>query len=61
MSHVVRVRSIICYLAVHKLMISAADIASKLNLSPSAVSKSAVRCRMDRIEKQIENDMFVLE
>ena len=53
-----RLRSIICYLAEDKLMISGADIARKLNLSPSAVSKSAVRGRMDSLAKQIENDIF---
>jgi len=56
MSHVVRVRSIICCLAVHKLMISAADVARKLDLSPSVVSKSAVRGRMDSLLKRIQND-----
>ena len=53
-----RARAIICYLAVDKLMISGADAARKLNLSPSAVSKPAVRGRMNSLAKQIENDIF---
>ena len=55
---VARARSIISYLAIDKLMISGADVARKLNLSPSAVSKSAVRGRVDRFRKQIENNIF---
>ena len=39
-------------------MISAADVACKLNLIPSAVSKSAVMDRTDSLGQQIENDVF---
>jgi len=39
-------------------MISGADVARKLNLLPSAVSKSAVCGCMDSFAKQIENDIF---
>jgi hypothetical protein len=53
-----RARSVICYLAVDKLMISGADVARKLNLSPSAVSKLVVRGRMDKLAKQIEKEIF---
>ena len=53
-----RARSVICYLAVDKLMISGADVARKLNLSPSAVSKLVVRGRMDSLAKQIEKEIF---
>ncbi len=56
-----RARSIICYLAVDKLMISGAYIAAQLNLSPSTVSKSAARGRMDCLAKQIENNLFSLK
>lgn len=53
-----RARSIICYLAVDKLMISGADFVLKLYLSPSAVSKSTARGHTDSLAKQIENDIF---
>jgi hypothetical protein len=33
-------------------------VAYQLNLSPSAVGKSAARGRMDSLAKQIENDIF---
>ena len=51
-------RSIVCYLAVEKLMTSGAYAARILDLCASAVSKSAVRGRMDSLAKEIENDMF---
>ncbi len=57
-STVFRVRATICYLAVDKLIISGADAARKLNLSPSAISKLAVRGRMNSLAKQIKNDIF---
>ncbi|MCK4486352.1 MAG: hypothetical protein KAU38_06240 [Desulfobacterales bacterium] len=51
-------RSIVCYLAVEKLMISGAYAARILDLCASAASKSAARGRMDSLMKQIENDIF---
>jgi len=53
-----RARSIICYLAINKMGISGATIARRLMLSPSTVSKSAVRGQIDRLTKQIENEIF---
>ena len=57
---VARARSIICALAVDKLMISGSSVASILNLSPSAVSKLATRGRKDSRREKIENDIFDL-
>ena len=55
---VARARAIICCLAVDKLMISGADVARKLDLSPSAVSKLAARGRVDSITKRIADNLF---
>jgi putative transposase len=41
--HVVEARAVLCYLAVRKLGKTAVELAGDLNISPSAVSKSAVR------------------
>jgi hypothetical protein len=57
---VARARSIICAMAVDKLMISGANVASMLSLSPSAVSKLASRGRKDSRKEKIENDIFDL-
>lgn len=51
-------RSIICYLAINKMGISGTTIARRLMLSPSTVSKSAVRGQIDRRTKQIESEIF---
>lgn len=45
---VARARSIICCLAKEKLMVTGADVARKLNLSPSTVSKLASRGYLTR-------------
>ncbi|MHC4792612.1 MAG: helix-turn-helix domain-containing protein [Planctomycetota bacterium] len=55
---VARARSIICCLAIDRLMVSGTDVAQKLNLSPSAVSKLANRGRMDDLLSEIENTVF---
>ena len=39
----VKVRSVLCYLAVRKLRMSATKVALKLNITPSAVSKLVMR------------------
>jgi len=39
----VKARSVLCYLAVRKLRMSATEVALKLNITPSAVSKLAMR------------------
>jgi putative transposase len=49
-----RARSLLCYLAVNRLMISCTDVARKLNISPSAVSKSAIRGRSDDVSAKVE-------
>jgi REP element-mobilizing transposase RayT len=55
---VVRARSIICCLAIDRLTVSGTDVARKLNLSPSAVSKLAHRGRKDVLISEIENTIF---
>jgi len=53
-----RVRSIICCLAVDRLALSGAEVARKLNLSPSAVSKLLARGRKDSLAKETEDIVF---
>jgi REP element-mobilizing transposase RayT len=55
---IARVRSIICALAMDRLMISGAEVARKLNLSPSAVSKLVYKGRQDRLIKALEKELF---
>ena len=55
---VARARSIICCLAIDKLMNSGADVARELNLTPSAVSKLASRGRKDNLCEAIEMKLF---
>jgi REP element-mobilizing transposase RayT len=55
---VARARGIICCLAVDELMISGREVARKLHLSASAVSKLAARGRTDGLLKDIGDDMF---
>jgi len=55
---VARARGIICCLAVDQLMISGREVARRLHLSPSAVSKLAARGRMDGLVKRIRGDIF---
>jgi REP element-mobilizing transposase RayT len=57
---VARVRSIICCLAVDQLMIHGAEVARQMNLSTSAVSKLAIRGRLDPAAKEIARDIFNL-
>jgi REP element-mobilizing transposase RayT len=53
-----RARSIICCLAIDKLMKSGASVARALNLSPSAVSKLAHRGRKEDLCDEIEKKLF---
>ena len=53
-----RARSIICHLGINKMGMKGIKIARKLKLSPSTVSKSAVRWQADSLSKQIENILF---
>jgi hypothetical protein len=48
-----RARSIVCFLAADKLGISGRQVARKLNLSPSAVSKALIRGRNDHLSESI--------
>lgn len=55
---VCRARSIICCLAVDRLALSGADVARKLNLSTSAVSKLLLRGRKDSLAEEIAKDLL---
>jgi chromosomal replication initiation ATPase DnaA len=55
---VARARSIICCLAIDRLMNTGAGVARELNLSPSAVSKLANRGRIDNLCEEIEKKLF---
>jgi putative transposase len=57
---VCRARRLLCYFAVSKLMMSCADIARKLNISPSSVSKAVMRGRSDSLLEEIERDVFYI-
>ena len=54
-----RARAITAHIAIDRLRISGAEIARKLNLTPSAVSKLAARGRKDRLSPVIEAKLFV--
>jgi len=51
-------RSIICSLAADRLKINGAEVARKLELSPSAVSKLASRGRKDDLATRIADNIF---
>jgi REP element-mobilizing transposase RayT len=55
---VARARSIICALAIDRLMSSGAEVAHKLSLSSSGVSKLVVRGREDSLYEEIEKELF---
>ena len=55
-----RARAIICYLASERLGISGAQLARKLQLSPSAVSKLIRRGRQDGLTNKIDSHLFKL-
>ena len=51
-STITKARSLFCYLAVRKLMISCADIARALNISPATVSRATRRgAKLSNLEK----------
>jgi len=50
-------RSIICCLAVDQLMLSGTFVASRLNLTPSAVSKLASRGRLETETREIAKEL----
>ncbi|MGD9301182.1 MAG: helix-turn-helix domain-containing protein [Desulfobacterales bacterium] len=53
-----RARSILSYLAVRKMMISCAEVARALNISPSAVSKAVIKGRALIDRKQIQKQLL---
>ena len=53
-----RARSLLCHLAVNRLMISCVEVAKKLKLSQSAVSKAAFRGRSDSLAVEIEQELL---
>ena len=53
-----RIRSIICFLAMDKFMISRVTAAGQLGLSPSGVSKLISRGRLDDLSEQIAESVF---
>lgn len=53
-----RARSIVCCIAVNRLMLSCVEVARELNLSSSSVSKSAIRGRCDSLGYEIEEELF---
>ena len=53
-----RARALLCYFAVFKLMMQGAEVARRLSVSPSSVSKSAARGRADTLVKVIEKICF---
>lgn len=52
------IRSILCFLAVDKLMMTGAAVASELGLSPSAVSKLVARSRSDELAEKVAASVF---
>ncbi len=56
-STITKARSLICYLAVRKLMISCADVARALNISPATVSRATSRgaqlSNLEQIQKKL--------
>lgn len=53
-----RVRAVVCFLAIDRLGLRGAEIAKKMNLTPSAVSKLAHRGRKDRLAEEIEKRLL---
>ena len=53
-----RARGIVCFLAIERLGIKGAEIARKMNLTPSGVSKLAGRGRKDPLAVEIESRLF---
>jgi putative transposase len=51
-------RSMVCYLAVRKLMISCAEVARALKISPSTVSKTVIKGRVVYDRKKIQKDLL---
>ncbi len=56
-STITKARTLLCYLAVRKLMVSCADVARALNISPATVSRAASRgaelSNLEQIQKKL--------
>jgi REP element-mobilizing transposase RayT len=53
-----RARMMVCYFAVRKLMISCAEVALSLKISPSTVSKAVIKGRVAIDQKKIQKDIL---
>jgi len=53
-----RARIMLSYLAVRKLMVSCAEVARALNISPSAVSKAAGRAKVDSNRRKVQRELL---
>jgi REP element-mobilizing transposase RayT len=53
-----RARSLLCHMAINRLMLSCVEVAKKLKLSPSAVCKAATRGRSDDFAAEIEQELL---
>ena len=51
-------RTVLCYLAVHKLLISCADVARNLRISPATVSRAASRGTSLPNLRQIQKELL---
>jgi chromosomal replication initiation ATPase DnaA len=57
-STLTKARTVLCYLAVRKLMIRGADVARKLRISPATVSRAVSRGRSLPNLKQIQKKLL---
>ncbi len=57
-STLTKARTVLCYLAVRKLMISCADVARELRISPATVSRAASRGASVANLKQIQKELM---
>jgi len=56
--NIVKARSVLCYLAVRKLKMSATEVALKLNITPSAVSKALIRGHSILYQTGVEENLL---
>ena len=57
-STLTKARTVLSYIAVRKLMISCADVARKLTISPTTVTRAASRATSLPKLKQIQKDLL---
>ncbi len=55
---ITKARTVLCYLAVRKLMISCADVARTLRISPATVSRATRRAGAITNMKQLQDKLF---